>query len=632
MGLEVAALTPFSYHARATGSRDTAGAMAHKLVRPMSDAPETSADALIDQVISEGRYRVVELMGSGGMGAVYRGEHLLLAKRVAIKVLHPEMTRMPEVVARFEREARAAGNIEHPNVATATDFGKLPDGSFFLVLEYVEGRSLRALVDLGPLDPARAAHIARQMLAALVRAHGLGIVHRDLKPENVMLVERDGDQDFVKVLDFGIAKVQMGELAKRAGGTGPLTQAGLVYGTPEYMAPEQALGQDVDARADLYSLGAMLYEMLTGELPFDAASPVALLGLVVSKQVPPMLEKAPSVVVPPQLEAFTARLLAKLPEDRFVDARAALEELDAIAGFTPPPSSMAYRPPSRASLANVSSPTVASTALSSPKKTPPVALLAAAGAGAVLLLALIVGVALGRKTATGPAPVGSATEPVASAVAPVSSAATEDELSAAVFGGVAPLETLRAKYPSDARVARALAKAHVDAKHGPEAIAAYADLLTLDPAASTEKSVTEGLIAAVRADEGAATVPALEKLGELGADVLYELSTTPKLPPKLQKRAQAAAAAPDFHQRASKALKVTLELRAARKPSADQCKIRKALFVRAKEEGDARALPYLFELTSTRGCGFLKRSDCLPCLHTDGSLNEAIAAVRGRHQ
>ncbi len=598
----------------------------------MSDDLDPSADGLIGQVISEGRYRVVERMGSGGMGAVYRGEHLLLAKRVAIKVLHPEMTRMQEVVARFEREARAAGNIEHPNVATATDFGKLPDGSFFLVLEYVEGRSLRELVAQGPVDPLRAAHIARQVLAALVRAHGLGIVHRDLKPENVMLVERDGDVDFVKVLDFGIAKVQMGELAKRAGGTGPLTQAGLVYGTPEYMAPEQALGQEVDARADLYSLGAMLYEMLSGQLPFDAASPVALLGMVVSKPVPPMSEKG--ATVPPALEAFTVTLLAKLPEDRFADARAALEALDAATGVTPPPSSLAYRPPvsSRASLA--SHPTVASAARpASPAKGPPLALLGAAGAGAVILLALVAFLALGRRGDAGAISEAQASASAAgSAEAPVPAAATEDELAAATFGGVAPLDALHKKYPADARVTRALAKAHLDAKHAPEAVAAYAELVAADPAAAQDKSVREGLVAATHLDGGDATLPAIERLGALGADVVYELATTPRVPAKLQKRAQAAMGAPDFLVRASSALKVALELRAARRPSADQCKTRRELFVRAKEEGDARALPYLLELTPTRGCGFLKRSDCHPCLRVDNSLNEAIAAVRGRNQ
>ncbi len=208
------------------------------------------------------------------MGAVYQAEHTHMRKRLAVKVLHPEMSRMPEVVARFEREAMAAAHIDHPNVAAATDFGKLDDGSFFLVLEYVEGKSLREVITEGRLELGRAMHVTRQIASALGRAHALGIVHRDLKPENVMLVARDGDPDFVKVLDFGIAKVPIGGLIGEPKTTGPtgqvLTQLGMVYGTPEYMAPEQALGQPVDARADLYALGVMTFEMIVGARPLRA--------------------------------------------------------------------------------------------------------------------------------------------------------------------------------------------------------------------------------------------------------------------------------------------------------------------------------------------------------------------------
>ena len=233
------------------------------------------------------------------MGAVYHAEHTHMRKRLAVKVLHPEMSRLPEVVARFEREAMAAAHIEHPNVAAATDFGKLEDGSFFLVLEYVEGRSLRDVIADGPLELARALHIARQIASALGRAHALGIVHRDLKPENVMLVARDGDPDFVKVLDFGIAKVPVGELVGESQGPGQvLTQLGMVYGTPEYMAPEQALGQTVDARADLYALGVIMFEMLAGVRPFEHESKVTLLGMHVTAPIPRDARRAPDANVP----------------------------------------------------------------------------------------------------------------------------------------------------------------------------------------------------------------------------------------------------------------------------------------------------------------------------------------------
>jgi eukaryotic-like serine/threonine-protein kinase len=291
--------------------------------------PASSPSTLVGKVIS-GRYRIEQVIGEGGMGTVYQAEHTLMRKRFAIKVLHPEMTRLPEVVARFEREAMAAAHIEHPNVASATDFGKLEDGAFFLVLEFVQGRSLREALDDGPLAALRAVHIGCQIASALVRAHSLGIVHRDLKPENVMLVERDGDPDFAKVLDFGIAKVPVGEIVKS--GPSPsrqaLTQLGMVYGTPEYMAPEQALGQEVDARADLYALGVMMYEMITGLRPFEAESAVTLLGMQVTQPPPSFQQRAPSVTVPDGIEAAVMELLEKEPSARPHDARQVFECLE----------------------------------------------------------------------------------------------------------------------------------------------------------------------------------------------------------------------------------------------------------------------------------------------------------------
>src|SRR5688572_22358703 len=183
------------------------------------------------------------------MGAVYRAEHTHMRKRLAVKVLHPEMLDLAEAVERFEREAIAGAHIEHPNVAAANDFGKLEDGSHFLVLEYLEGEDLRSVLGKGPVAPDRALRIARQIALALRAAHQIGIVHRDLKPENVMLIKKDREVDIVKVLDFGIAKVPVAELTTRgAPGAQALTKLGMVYGTPEYMAPEQALGQEVDGR------------------------------------------------------------------------------------------------------------------------------------------------------------------------------------------------------------------------------------------------------------------------------------------------------------------------------------------------------------------------------------------------
>ena len=594
--------------------------------------PEPSG--LVGRTISD-RYRIDKELGSGGMGAVYQAEHLLMHKRVAVKVLHPEMTRVPEVVARFEREAMAAAHIEHPNVAAATDFGKLEDGSFFLVLEFVEGRSLREELDRGTLSPERAFHVTRQVLAALVRAHGLGIVHRDLKPENVMLVERDGDKDFVKVLDFGIAKVPIGELSSpRAEGEKPravLTQLGMVYGTPEYMAPEQALGQDVDLRADLYAVGVMLYEMLSGKRPFEADSPVQLLGMVVSMPVPRLSLAAPNV--PAELEVVTTRLLEKLARDRYVDARAALDALDGAMGYVnAPPASMSYaeRTGSRPAL------TAPQRALAAKTPAPSRRMwLIAIGAGAALLLvvALVVGlVAGGGGVPSAPgSPTASASGAGGSGATPTGVLSDED-VHAATAKGVAALAALRDRHPEDPRVLRALARAELDAHAPADAVKTWSDLITADPSAAADRQVREGVSSAA-AQEAAADqiLPMLETgLGELGPDVLFDLAFA-RGNARLAKRAQDAIEKPALAARASKALRVALELRAAKKLTpADSCRVRRELFQRAKDEGDARCVPYLSELTSTRGCGFLRRGDCFPCLHGDGLLTEAINASRAR--
>ena len=220
----------------------------------------------VGDVVAE-RYGIEAVLGEGGMGVVYRVLHMHLRKLYALKVLLPEWSSTPEVVTRFEREAIAAGRIQSPHVVAAIDFGRLADGSFFLVMEYVDGLTLRSVLDAGALEPARALRILKGIVTALDAAHSTGIVHRDVKPENVMLVERDGQPDFVKVLDFGIAKTD-GLGCGGPGGSTALTKAGAIIGTLEYMAPEQALGQPVDARSDLYSAGVILFEMLTGQCPF----------------------------------------------------------------------------------------------------------------------------------------------------------------------------------------------------------------------------------------------------------------------------------------------------------------------------------------------------------------------------
>ena len=289
------------------------------------DSSPSNRDALLGQLVAE-RYRIIELLGSGGMGSVYRAEHVHMRKSVAFKVLHRELTHLSDVVTRFEREAIAAARITHPNVASATDFGRLADGACYLVLEYVQGKSLRqSLNQSAPFDGGRVLGIARQIALALGAAHEAGIVHRDLKPENVMLVEGAADPDFVKVLDFGIAKIHMPEQEAQPA----LTRMGTIFGTPEYMSPEQALGQNADARTDLYSLGIIIYEMLTGRTPFADKELVAVLTRQMTDLPPPL----PSDV-DPSIVTLVTSLLAKRPSERPQTAQEVITRIESLLGQT----------------------------------------------------------------------------------------------------------------------------------------------------------------------------------------------------------------------------------------------------------------------------------------------------------
>ncbi len=285
----------------------------------------------VGSVVAE-RYRLEKLLGEGAMGLVFLAEHVHMRKRYALKLLHPDAVASPEIVQRFEREAIAAANITHPNIVAATDFGRLDDGSFFLVLEYVAGRDLRSHGEDGPIHPARALELTRQILGALAAAHAKGVVHRDIKPENVMLVARDDRRDIVKVLDFGIAKLDAGTLG---GGDGAqLTRMGSVYGTPAYMSPEQALGQTVDARSDLYAVGLMLHEMITGRPVFDG-EPILVIAMQVNDAPPPLTSPLDPSAITPQLLALVDTLVAKERDARPASANAAIELVDAALASMP---------------------------------------------------------------------------------------------------------------------------------------------------------------------------------------------------------------------------------------------------------------------------------------------------------
>jgi serine/threonine-protein kinase len=293
--------------------------------------PATPTDPSVGKVVGE-RYRLLGRIGEGGMGAVYRAEHILMKKVVAIKLLHGELGRVDEAVRRFEREAQSASRLSHPNIIAVTDFGRTAAGEFFLVMEYVPGHSLADAIQLARRLPlGRALLIVRQMLQALAHAHAQGVVHRDLKPANVMLTRGQpgsgpASEDVVKILDFGIAKMSQ-ELSE---GERPLTQTAMVFGTPSYMSPEQATAQEVDARADLYSCGVMLYELLTGRKPFIAQDIARILAMQVTAKVPSFAETAPDLRLPAALEAVVMRALEKDRTRRFQTAGEFLQALDSL--------------------------------------------------------------------------------------------------------------------------------------------------------------------------------------------------------------------------------------------------------------------------------------------------------------
>jgi serine/threonine protein kinase len=275
----------------------------------------------------DGRYLVKRLIGEGGMGLVYEAEHVEIGRRVAVKVLHAAYTRHAEVVARFRSEARAATRIGHPNIIDVFDSGTTVDGAVYFVMEFLDGRDLAEAIRVaGTLPAERAIAIAREICQALAAAHKAGIVHRDMKPENVFLVDKEGKRDLVKVLDFGIAKTLEG-VSERAG---RLTHPGLAMGTPEYMAPEQAAGQPADARADVYAVGAILYEMLSGRPPHEGATIMEVLSKKATEPPVPLEKLRPDV--PRELERLVMRTLAMNPADRPQSMEALAAALGALSG------------------------------------------------------------------------------------------------------------------------------------------------------------------------------------------------------------------------------------------------------------------------------------------------------------
>ncbi len=274
-----------------------------------------------------GKYLVEQMIGEGGMGKVYKAIQTALDKPVVLKVLRTALLSDERTVARFQREAKAASRLNHPNSISVLDFGQAEDGAMYIAMEYVQGKDLHQILSREwPLPESRVIRVMSQVLSALADAHSAGVIHRDLKPENIMVEQRRGEADFVKVLDFGIAKIVDG-----TDDEGPaLTRAGFVCGTPEYMSPEQARGAQLDHRSDLYAVGVILYQLTSGLLPFDSESAVGFATKHLTETPVTPSKRRPEARVSPGMERLIMKSMAKSPDDRPQTAEQFRAELIAI--------------------------------------------------------------------------------------------------------------------------------------------------------------------------------------------------------------------------------------------------------------------------------------------------------------
>jgi eukaryotic-like serine/threonine-protein kinase len=275
-------------------------------------------DPFIGRDILNGSFRILQKIGSGGMGAVYKAMELHNSRMVGVKILHPKLANRKDLVSRFGREARALSQLSHPNTVRVFLYGELEDGALYIIMELLEGKNLNQTVrSEGPFPIARALPILIAACGALDEAHKAGIIHRDLKPENIFLVQNGALRDFPKLLDFGLAKV--GERQMRPGSV-ILTQEGMVFGTPEFMSPEQAQGKTLAPASDVYSLAVILYEVLTGKLPFEAKSAMDYIQMHVTGKPIPLNQRVAGMSFPLLLEQVVDRALAKRDQDRFASA------------------------------------------------------------------------------------------------------------------------------------------------------------------------------------------------------------------------------------------------------------------------------------------------------------------------
>jgi eukaryotic-like serine/threonine-protein kinase len=601
-----------------------------------NEAAQARAAALVGRTISD-RYRIVKLVAMGGMGAIYKGEHLLMRKQVAIKVLHPDIEDFPELVARFEREAIAGAHVNHPNVAAASDFGKFDGESYFLVLEYIEGVTLSdVLASESTLEALRAVTLVRQLAAALGAAHARGIIHRDVKPRNIMVCEpsiletaaRSGDDEVVKLIDFGLAKVPVEKLSAVArdpvADGRELTNAGVVMGTVSYMAPETALGMSaVGPRSDLYSLGIIFYEMLTGKHPFDETDPRKIFAAHCAVPPPPLTTRNPSIKVPEDLERIVMRLLEKDPDKRYASADELIDALESFktrvlaAGTLSLPRPALPRPRERDS-----GPGSSAGAVYVPSRTSHTVSNRGGARWAIVAGALALGgvaVGLGFFALKSTAPM--TQQPAESAPAAISVSTTSAVVTIVPPPAVASASAAAASPPDDAEKQL---KA-TSAKTPEDAAKTLTSLLAERPEAFVDRPVQEAAAAVISrlADGDAALVdPLFEKLsgglGEAGLDILYFVAIS-------SDTSTAATRARVQLDKREVVARGSLPMRIAYDLQRWACGRRTLLFSRAAKEGDRRALEVM---KGMRPPGCEPGVGC--CLPNDAALTDAISQLEAR--
>jgi len=560
------------------------------------------------------------------MGRVFLAEHVFMNRKVAIKVLHPELTAIPEYVQRFEREAKAAARIVHPHVAQALDFGRLEDQSLYLVLEHVEGSALSDVVRQGPTEPLRSLTIALQVASAMAQAHEKQIIHRDLKPDNILLLLNSEEGDFVKILDFGIAKVEFNTDGRERA----LTQVGMVYGTPGYMAPEQGLGQEVDARADVYALGVILYELLAGRVLFEGAA-TAILGQQLTRKVPFLSQKNADSNVPAQIERLVREMLAVDREQRPKSMSVVVTRIEELLREGVLNSTNVERLGPRGASKETSSSSWSGlrggSRTTRSKTIWPVSVKTAGTVVGFVLFgaALSVAVTLALESRRGP----QEKEVVASAEKtpePGPPRTFLDELARAKPLGVSALSELGRKYPAEPLVHVELSLKHAVEGHFLEAVDEAQLALALDPALCRSPSLRGALFRSAQSEEArdVAFRLLLGPMGQEGTEVLFDLWQGAEVGGATRERARRLLTSDQGKSSASEAVRLAVELEMAR-----SCKVLLPLLERASLAGDRRSLPRLEELAKNERC-VRGGQVCYPCLRKSSKLEEARLAIEQR--